>query len=322
MAKFIIGNSQTDKAVQYPAIRNTLWAIDLVAMSALMVLFRAMPLKWASGLGARLGVLGGRIFKARNRHVLANLTMVMPEASREEIERTAGQVWANAGAVLAEFPNLHKIGQPRREAMQIEIMERIPAYDQPDTPAVFVSPHMANWEVAALSMTKLGLRTCAMYAPLANPWLDRKVLQYRRVLGCDLVSREAGVRAFLDALKSGICPIMITDRKIEGGTPMPFFGEEKTTSMLPARLALRYGVPLVPVQVERLPGPRFRIRYHPPLHPQDPEAPIDARIEDLTRQINAKFEEFISARPGDWLCTSKIWSASVLRRRTDIYNDM
>ncbi|WP_297774668.1 lauroyl acyltransferase [uncultured Roseovarius sp.] len=319
MAKFILGNTFRDKALDNAVARNTLWFLDLIFVGAVMGLFRVLPVRWSSAFGARLGRIFGKIAKQRNRHVRANLTLALPDRSPEDVNRLAGEVWANAGAVLAEYPNLKRIGDPRGDRIEIEILEQIPAYSEPDQPAVFVSAHMANWEVIALAITRLGLPSCAMYAPLSNPWLDRIMLNYREALGCDLVSREDGLRAFMDALKAGRSPTMITDRRIEGGKPIPFFGEDKASSILPARLALRFGVPLVPVQAERLPGARFRVRFHAPLVPSDLSADRDGQAVDLAHQINDKFEDWIKARPGEWLCTSKIWPSSVLRAKTDIY---
>lgn len=322
MAKFIIGNAHRDKLFANAVARNALWIIDLVFVGAVMGLFRLLPATCASALGARLGAFFGKIAQHRNRHVRANLTFAFPEKSTAEINRLAREVWKNAGAVLAEYPNLPKIGDPRRDHIETEILEQNPAYENPDQPVVFVAAHLANWEVIGAAITQLGIRSCAMYAPLANPWLDRIMRKYRGALGCDLISRDDGLRGFLDGLNAGKSPIIITDRRIEGGKPIPFFGEEKSTSILPARLALRFDVPLVPVQVERLPKARFRVRFHAPLTPNDPKADRDTQAIDLALQVNEKFEKWITARPGEWLCTSKIWQASVLRAKTDIYVKM
>lgn len=320
MAKFILGNAIRDKAAQSPVARRVLWGLDVVFVGLLLGVFRVLPVAWASALGARLGRVFGWILKRRNRHVRANLSLALPDTSPARIDALAGDVWANAGAVLAEYPNLYRIADPRREHLEIEIVERIPAYDTPDRPVVFVAAHMANWEIPAAAIARLGFRPRIMYAPLANPWLDRLMLYYRAALGGDLVSRSAGLRGFLDALRNRQAVAMIIDRRIEGGRPLEFFGAEKASSVLPARLALRSGVPLVPVEVQRLPGARFRIRFHAPLVPGDPEADPDSQAVDLTRQINAKFEDWIRARPGEWLCTSKIWPTAVLLDKTDIYD--
>lgn len=320
MAKFILGSHLRHRALDNPVVSHALWFVDLVFVGSLTAFFQVLPLLWASGLGARFGRLLGRVFRNRTRHVRANLSLALPGRSPEEIARLAEDVWANAGAVFAEYPHLGKFTDPARGLLRIETAEPDPAYCHPGTPAVFVAAHMANWEVACAAMTQLGITSYALYAPLSNPWLDRLMLHYRRKLGCEAISREAGLRGFIEALKSGGSPAMIIDRRVAGGKPIPFFGAEKDSSTLPAGLALRFGVPLVPVQVERHPGARFTVRFHAPLTPRNPEADSNAQALDLTRQIHENFEHWISARPGEWLCTSKIWQGAVLRARTDVYS--
>jgi KDO2-lipid IV(A) lauroyltransferase len=319
LAKFILGNTFRKKAFNNPVVRHTLWFLDLLLVGLLHGIFKLLPVTWASALGARLGRLFSRLFEGRNRHIRANLSLAFPEKSAEEIERHVGEVWANAGAVLAEYPHIRRIIDPRRDFLEIVIRQQIPAYSDPARPAVFVSAHLANWEIACSSIARFGIRALAMYAPQANPWFNRLMLRYRSMLGCELASRDQGVRPFVNALKDGGSAAMIIDRRVEGGEPIPFFGVDKPSSTLPARLALRFKVPLVPVQVERLSGPRFRVTFHEPLQVSDPQADLDAQALDLTRQIHEHYERWISARPGEWFCTKKIWPGDILRAKTDAY---
>ncbi|PIV77349.1 MAG: lauroyl acyltransferase [Rhodobacteraceae bacterium CG17_big_fil_post_rev_8_21_14_2_50_63_15] len=319
MAKFILGNTLRHKALESPLVSRALWFFDLLLVGAILGLFKILPVAWASAMGGRLGRVFGKILYRRNQYVRANLSLALPDRSPGEIDRLASDVWSNAGAVMAEYPHLRKIVDPKRDFLEIEIIEQIPAYSDPNKSAVFISAHIANWEVAAAAITRLGIRQRIMYAPLANPWLDQMMLHFRAALGGELVSRGDGLRVFLNALNENRSVAIVADRRIEGGKPLAFFGEERESSVLPGRLALRYQVPLVPIEVERLPGARFRIRFHAPLRPRDPEADLDAQINDLGLQVNEKFESWIRARPGQWLCTSKIWPTTVLLSKTDVY---
>lgn len=318
MSKYILGSHLRHKAQDSRAAANVLWFIDLAFIGTMITFFRVLPLPWASAIGARFGRFLGRVFRNRTNHVRANLSLALPDASPEVIERLAEDVWGNAGAVFAEYPHLAKFTDPARGLLRIETVEPDPAYCRPGTPVVFVAAHMANWEVACAAMTQMGICSYALYAPLANPWLDRLMQRYRAQLGCETVSRNAGLRTFLQALKRGEAPAMIIDRRVEGGKPIPFFGAVKDSSTLPAGLALRFGAPLVPVQVERHPGARFTVRFHAPLTTRIPEAEFDAQALDLTHQIHERFEEWIGARPGEWLCTSRIWHRSVLQAKSDL----
>lgn len=320
MAKFILASVLRHKAAENRTATNALWLLDLAVVASVIGVFRLLPLSWASAAGARLGRGLGRVLRNRTRHVRANLALALPDKSPEEIADLSGEVWANAGAVLAEFPHLARFRDPDGDRVEIEIDERVLACRDAGQQMIFVAAHIANWEVVAATITRLGIPNCAMYAPLSNPWLDRKLRNYRNALGCGLISRDDGLRGFFKAYESGHSLSVLTDRRIEGGTEIPFFGETKATSTLPARLALRFDAPLVPARAQRLPGARFRVCFHAPLRPGNPEAGQADQAIDLTRQINGQFEEWITARPGEWVCTSKIWSSSVFRARKALYD--
>lgn len=313
LAKFILGNALRKKALHNRLLRHALWLLDLLVIGLLYGLFRLLPVAWASRTGDWLGRRIGPWFRSRCDHMRANLGLAFPDKSQEEIGRLLPEIWGNAGAVLGEYPHLARIVDPHHDYLELVFEHEIPTYSDPTRPAVFVSAHTANWEVAAAALFRFAVPLAVLYSPLANPWLDRLLRRSRRALGCELIPSTASMRPFVQALKQNRSVAMVMDRRIDQGTPIPFFGAEKPSSTLAARLALRFGCPLVPVQVERRGGPCFTITFHRPLSVTDPEADSAAQAWDLTRQIHRHFEQWITQRPEDWFCSKKIWSSAILR---------
>jgi len=58
-------------------------------------------------------------------------------------------------------------------------------------------------------------------------------------------------------------PLPQHGRRVDEGRPVRFFGREKQTTLLPAKLALRFDCELVPVQVIRGKDARFRVYSTP-----------------------------------------------------------
>ncbi|HSH28822.1 MAG TPA: lysophospholipid acyltransferase family protein [Thiohalobacter sp.] len=315
MAKFILGNALRKKALHNGPLRHALWLLDLLVIGLLYGLFRLLPVTWASHTGAWLGRRIGPWFKSRCQHMRANLGLAFPDKSGAEIERLLPEIWSNGGAVLGEFPHLARIVDPRHDYLDIRFEQDIPTYSDPTRPAVFVTAHIANWEAAGASLHRYGVPLVALYSPLANPWLEKLLRRSRQALGCELISRDASMRPFVQALKQGRSVAMIMDRRIDQGTPIPFFGADKPSSTLAARLALKFDCPLVPVRIERCDGPHFRVTFLPPLQSAAADTDQEAQARDLTRQIHGHFEQWITQRPGDWFCSKKIWSSAILRSR-------
>jgi len=141
VAKFILGNRLRNRTGGDTLLSRALWLADLVFIGAILGVFRVLPVAWASALGARLGRLLGRIMQTRSRKIRANLSLALPERSREEIDRLTGAVWANAGAVMAEYPHLRKLSDPGRGRLEIVTAEDGPAWLRPGHPVVFVAAH-------------------------------------------------------------------------------------------------------------------------------------------------------------------------------------
>jgi KDO2-lipid IV(A) lauroyltransferase len=63
----------------------------------------------------------------------------------------------------------------------------------------------------------------------------------------------------------------------------------------------------VPAQVVRLEGARYRVIFHPPVHPAEHCTDDDERALDMTRQLHRLFEDWIRERPEDWFCSKRLW---------------
>lgn len=100
---------------------------------------------------------------------------------------------------------------------------------------------------------------------------------------------------------------MIIDRRVDEGKPIPFFGNPKNTSMMPAKLALRFDCDLIPARVERIGGARFRVSFYPPVRPRNPDAPKGEQAEDMIHQVHQLFETWIRKNPADWFCATRLW---------------
>jgi KDO2-lipid IV(A) lauroyltransferase len=93
---------------------------------------------------------------------------------------------------------------------------------------------------------------------------------------------------------------ILLDQRLSEGEKLPFFGQEAYTPTGPARLAEKFKAIMVPVQVERLKGIRFRITYHKPLK-------VEKDFLKTSLKINQIFEGWIEERPDQWLWFHNRW---------------
>ena len=124
------------------------------------------------------------------------------------------------------------------------------------------------------------------------------------------------MRGSLTALSKGRSVGMLIDTRADEGEPIRFFGFDAMTSLVPARLALRTEVPVVPVRVVRYDGTRFRVHLQKPIHVDRTSGNDRETARLLTASIMAHYETWITEQPGHWLCSKRRWPKQVTRSAT------
>ncbi|MGD2055268.1 MAG: lauroyl acyltransferase [Gammaproteobacteria bacterium] len=320
MASLFLGTSLKKLADRLPLLQRLLWALEALPVAMLAGISRLLPADWASATGRSvLRRIGPRLDKSRKFR--RNLSLAFPGKSLQEIEMLVRESWGNLGAVLAEFPHLGRLARPDFSG-RVEIVRHghSPVFRQNGPPAVFVTAHLANWEVTAPVIKQLGISVSGMYTPLQNPWLDRMLHRMRARIGINLLSRQEGIRALVAELNQGHSVGLLVDQRVDSGEPVAFFGIDMNTSTTPARLALRYDCDLIPVQVERLRGFRFRVTFHEPVTAAEGISDNHGKVLDMTGKINGLFEEWITAAPQDWLCSKRRWPKDAQPRHAPLRN--
>lgn len=297
-------------ARQHAALRRLFWLAESAVVGLIWGVAAMLPPDRATALGgAIVRRLGPR--SRKSAHVRRNLSLAVPGCSPRQLKVLVSEVWWSYGAMLAEFPHLGRIARGGR--IEIVMKGDVAALRERERPAVLVTAHQANWQLAALATAMLGRPLHVLYTPDPNPYVDRLVQRFRRALRCEMIDRDGGVRSLARALKANQLVGMVVDYRVDEGEPIPFFGVPAPTSLVPARLALRHRCELVPARIERLEGANFRITLFDPVVPDDPSAPPREQARQMTRRLNALFESWIRERPGQWLCAKRRYSRETLR---------
>ena len=284
----------------------------LLAIVALVLygLFRAMRFWAASCLGGLIGrLIGPRL--AVSRRAYQNLSLAFPEKSAAEIKSIVRGMWSNLGRMAGEYPHLSKLKVYNPGGyVQVEGADILDAIDEGDKPAIFFSAHLANWEIAPLSATQRGLVLDQVYREANNPMMQWLYEHRAGNLSGNLIPKGAqGAKMLMKALMEGRHVGMLVDQKMNDGIPVEFFGHEAMTAPALAELALRYECPVVPVRVERLRGPAFRVIISPPLE-FEPTGDRHADVARMMKLVNQQLEEWIRATPEQWLWLHNRWPAA------------
>lgn len=285
--------------------------IEYAAAITLGAFFRLIGVDASSALAGRFLRLVGPMIGPINKRAMTNLSIAFPEMPEDGKRAIIADVWENLGRTTAEFAHLGAF-DPDADASRVEIVGRevFETVIQSKRPAIFFSGHFANWEVMAVVMRAVGLDFGIIYRAANNPLIDRVIINSR----ADASSRrqipkgKRGGRTIIEALEKGSSIVLLADQKLNsGGIPSPLFGKPAMTAPASARLALKYNMPVIPLEVERLNGARFRVTARVPLDFQ-PGGDTTADTQALTDRINLELERMIRAQPGQWLWLHRRWA--------------
>lgn len=270
--------------------------------------FKILGIDRASAIGGWIG----RYLVAptpASRLARANLAASFPEKTDAEIDAILRGMWDNLGRTLGEYSHLKKIhchGESPR--LTISGGEHVTAALVRGKGLLLVSGHLGNWEILPIAGRQFGLNGASVVRPANNPYVNAWLEKRRTQFGMsELVSKGAqGTRRIYALLRKGACVCLLADQRASEGIQVPFFGRDALTTPAPALLALKLGVPIVPVSNERVGGARFRVRAYPAIDvPNSGDATQDLIL--LTAAINTFLEERVRAAPEQWLWIHRRW---------------
>ncbi|WP_421792545.1 lysophospholipid acyltransferase family protein [Hyphobacterium sp.] len=291
------------------------WRAEALAWDAFHGSFQAMGLERASAFGSaalrRIGPLTPVHNVAR-----INMQRCFPDANKLEIDRLLDRMWDNFGRLVGENPNMRHYAPPTFDQHAEIVNENIVLdLEKQDQPYVLISGHFANWEVMGAAIAKLDLNCNITYRHANNPLIDQRILDSRHDYGIKLLTAKGGVGAkqLLANLREGVSVALMNDQKMNDGIAAPFFGYDAMTAPGPAKMAMRFGAPIVPIAVRRLVGTRFRVTFYDPIEPSTQADKTAALVETVTR-INKWVEQRVLDAPEQWFWVHRRWDKAIYRK--------
>ncbi|MEL0106890.1 MAG: lipid A biosynthesis lauroyl acyltransferase [Rhodospirillaceae bacterium] len=287
-------------------LRRLIHILEALALYVLFILMRMLPLRTASAMGGALARTFGPLLGA-TKTARRNLKKTFPEKSDIEIDDIIKKMWDNLGRTIFEYPHLDQFKFDGPDA-NVEVVrnELIVQLRDDNKPGIFFSGHFANWEVLALAAMNEGIPIHLIYRAPNNPYVEN-VFRQRQVGRGELIPKGSeGARQAIKLLNGGGHLGMLVDQKMNDGIPIPFFGRDAMTAPALAQFALKFDMPVLPVQIERIEGVRFRITCYPPL-PIRKTANRQDDIKAAMTNVNKIMETWARQNPEQWLWIHNRW---------------
>ena len=238
-----------------------------------------------------------------NKIVHKNLSIFSKNISDQEKEKIISNMWSNYGMTFVEYIFLNNL---RNEQAHIEIEgeEILEQIYKNKKQVIFISGHFANFELMSMEITKKKINLATIYRPLNNFFLNPLMEFLRRRYVCKNQIKKGlkGVKDAIEYINKKYSVALMVDQRVSEGEKIKFFNEDALTTTLPAQLALKYNLDLVPVFIERKKNNSFKMKVYESIKPSEFENKIE-----ISKKINQIIENMLKKNPNQWIWTHNSW---------------
>ncbi len=281
---------------------------EYMIVMVLRMLVRVLPQAARLALGSGLG-RGFYILHRRRRELaVANLRAAFPSKPETEcldiLRSTFGHFGCHVIALLT-FDTMS--ANEMMKLVDIEGEEHVEQAMARGKGAMFYTGHFGYWELQIM-VHAFRFRPIVMVArTLDNPFLERLIERVRTRVGTRVIPRHGAIRGLLRALLDKESVGMMIDQHIQdrSAVTVDFFNRPASTTSAIAALALRTGVPIIPIFALPLPRGRYRMIYESPVAPPTEGDPDPVRT--YTKRCTDVLELYVRRYPDLWLWMHRRW---------------
>jgi len=281
------------------------YILEGIIVWAAFAVFKIIGPDAASAAGGWLGRTVGPLLAA-SRKARNNLKAAFPDMNDAEYDATIKGMWDNLGRVFAEYPHLRDIIYNKTEIVGMEQLGKIGARSS----FLAMGGHLANWELFPFFVNyPANADSSCIYRIPNNPYVAWLLDKCRNPedKARYIPKSMGGTKDMVKILQGGGRITILIDQKYNQGEPIEFFGRPAMTSTSIAQLSLKFGIPILPVQIERLKGCRFRATVHPPLD--------TTGLDETGIMLSAHrlLEDWIAKHTAQWLWLHRRWDSKALQ---------
>ena len=278
--------------------------IEYTFISLLFLICKFLGYEKGSNLGEKIGKKVGPLFRNK-KIILENLNNAKINEKNFDIKNLINDMWGNYGRILCEYPFISSLsGTNNTKYLKVNGKEVLERLKKENKKAVFISGHFNNFELMAMQISKQGIDLAAIYRPLNNIFLNKKMENIRKKFICKNQIKKgiAGTREIIKFIKNGYSIALMIDQRVSEGIESNFFNKKAFTTTIPAQLHLKYGLEIVPVYIERKNKHYFTVYFYEPLSFDNNKDQIY-----ITNKLNNVLENLILRNPSQWIWTHDRW---------------
>lgn len=286
-----------------------------LAVRLVVCFIQAVPLALALRLAEMLARLAYKVDR-RHREVAAeNLRHAFPDLASDphRIDRLVRATYRHFALVVVEMVliprKMHVTTWRKYMTMYLGTKLIAPVFSM-TRPALIVTAHFGNWEMAGRLIGLFGLRTYAIARVLDNPHIERFLKRFRQGTGQQVIAKKDDFDRLTEVLSAGGKVATLADQDAGSrGLFVDFFGRPASTHKAVALMAIEFDAPLVVIGVPRLSEPLFyAVVCEEVVDPRDYAERPDA-VRAITERYTAALERMIRRHPEQYFWLHRRWKS-------------
>ena len=268
------------------------------------IIFKILGAKLASKMSGKIFEIIGPFFRSEEI-INSNIKRAFPNIEKSEMKKIKNFMWNNYGRIFAEYMFIKNFRSGKLSSeIYIEGKDILSEIINSKKQVIFISGHLSNFELMAMSLEKTGINLSAIYRPLNNIFLNKIMERIRKKYICKYQIKKGigGLKNLIKLKKKNFSTALMIDQRVSEGILSNFFGEKAFTTTIPAQLIKKFNIPVVPVYIERTKDIKFKIIIDKPIYFSK-----DDTIQEITDELNKILEAMIIKKPEQWIWSHNRW---------------
>jgi Kdo2-lipid IVA lauroyltransferase/acyltransferase len=299
-----------ENSVIYVAMKKIKWLTEAVLLIIIGLPLAVMPLRAARYFGACIGLVFFYLFSGRRKIALENImnTIAAGGLTTNELpEELVKKTFMNFGKSFAEIVKLYYgLGGKMIQAVAVNGKENFYAAQAKNRGMLMITGHCGNWELLSITFGNKFGKVYIIERPLDNIYLHKIISKVRTFYGNYLIDKKGAVRGLLNAVKHNSTVGVLIDQASnrEEGFMINFLGRKAWATKMPALIAAKSNIPIVPAFIHRE-GDKHIIDIYPELQLLNQSDEIS--LQKDTQMISDTIADYIRQYPTEWLWTHRRW---------------
>lgn len=307
----IIYLAKEDRLKKNRKFKPVIHRLEYLGFRVVLLLLRLIPERFLYFFGRGIGIFAYHFLRIRRTETMANLRLALGDTLNEaELTHTAREAYANVALSFMEALLLPRFKGRFKDLIDLSGWELVDKNIKKGRGLIVVTAHLGNWEWGGAVFSATGNPFTVVVARQTNPFVDLAINAVRQACGMKVIPLgPASIKYLIQTLQQKEAVGLVADQSAgRKGVLVKFFGRWASTPPGPARLALRYGVPIVVAVLVRTGRFHFQSIF------REVEVRDGDTVESVTQRFTTVLEEMVRQHPDQYFWMHRRWKTRRLAR--------